>query len=156
MLRQPANLRGDVARVEITAGQRPQLGLVHARRYLLALSPGAAVAPDERGSEHAAVRACRDQSVELRAERQRGDRATGTRLPDAPQGADQRSQPFAAVLLGPARLGIREFVRRIARGHERAVEFEGLCARTLRTDVDADHEGLAHAPGTYQRPRGHA
>ena len=154
MVRQPANLRGDVARVEIAAGQRAQLGLVHASRYLVALSAGAAVAPDERGSERAAVRASRDQPVELRAERQRGDLATGTRLPHAPQGADQRPQPFAAVLLGPARPRIGELVRRVARGHERPVEFERLCARTLRTDVDADHEGLAHALGNVPASTG--
>ena len=47
-------------------------------------------------------------------------------------------------------------MRRVARGHERPVELERLCARALRTDVDADHEGCAHAPETYQRPRGGA
>ena len=112
-LRQPANLRGDVARVEIAAGQRAQLGLVHASRDLVALSAGAAVAPDERGSE----RRCRPRAprparrVASRTTARRSSRpAHASRTPA--QGADQRPQPFVAVLLGPARPRIRELVRR--------------------------------------------
>ena len=73
-LRQPAHLRPDVARVDVAAGQRPQLRRVHARRDLVALARRrGGRTRSARGPQDAAVRARCDQPVELRAERQRGD-----------------------------------------------------------------------------------
>ena len=154
LISDPERLEHGMGRVQVRADgsveRRGADALGDRRRLIL----GATIHPDHRGTHRATRGVTGHHPIELRPERQTGDRrgTPRTELDQPPARTLDPARPRRRILLRPSRMREGQLVRFVGRPDERTVGVVDGAVRALAAHIAPDHERAAHGRITIFNP----